>query len=147
MPGNFAPKYAAPHLSSVSLCVKQAVFPKNPPHRPLSQSRYIFLAFFQLCQNDSVFDLNKCEKFKSARSKPGDSGSEDVKPLGSLSSYSSHEYIKAFAEENTHTHRARRTKFANVKFVFHPFFLACFFAAVWLLVTHVILSRRRVAVF
>ena len=103
MPGNFAPKYAAPHLSSVSLCM----FPKNPPHRPLSQSRYIFLAFFQLCQNDSVFDLNKCEKFKSERSKPWFGAAEDVKPSGSSRSPT---YIRAFAQKGQ-----RGTKFAKVK--------------------------------
>ena len=100
--GNFGRKYAA-HLSHVSLCVNgdtdepiahKWCFRWISVNISLSssssssssrclQSRYIFLAFFQLCQNDSVFDLNKCEKFKSERSKPWFGAAEDVKPSGS----------------------------------------------------------------
>ena len=101
--GNFGRKYAA-HLSHVSLCVNgdtdepiahkwcfrwisvnislSSSSSSSSSSRCL-QSRYIFLAFFQLCQNDSVFDLNKCEKFKSERSKPWFGAAEDVKPSGS----------------------------------------------------------------
>ena len=124
--GNFGRKYAA-HLSHVSLCVNgdtdepiahKWCFRWISVNISLSssssssssrclQSRYIFLAFFQLCQNDSVFDLNKCEKFKSERSKPWFGAAEDVKPSGSSRSPT---YIRAFAQKGQ-----RGTKFAKVK--------------------------------
>ena len=123
--------------------VSQYPLPPLHPHPRVSQSRYIFLAFFQLCQNDSVFDLNKCEKFKSGRSKAW-FGFWRCKAFRKLSSH----VYQGFCKPG-HTHRVLRTIFANVKFTFHPYFLlvmSCSFCCnVWL-VTHATVSLR-VAVF
>ena len=122
--GQFWPQICRPPLPCLFVCKASLrwsdcsqVFPKYPPFHPLprvSQSRYIFLAFFQLCQNDSVFDVNKCEKFKSGRSKAWFGFEWRCKAFRKLSS---HVYIKAFA---------RQDKVCKCEIYFSSFFFACY---------------------